>query len=177
MADASPLLLPTTVIGSYAFPSWLWTSLEEMDKGSYGPTDIRETYDDAVNMAIMDQERAGVDIIDHADRIDEECIEAILDADSVVVPSMLWSERFLEFAESWDHDASPLPISEGFPLAPDAARARIRAVHDDFDYTCRAMPDAEESNSIFRSSRMIRSMAMDASALKGRPCSASPTTR
>ena len=63
MADTSPLLLPTTVIGSYAFPSWLWTSLEEIEKGSYGPTDIRETNDDAVNMAIMDQERAGVDII------------------------------------------------------------------------------------------------------------------
>ena len=92
--------------------------------------------------SILECARAGVDIIDHADRIDEECIEAILEADSVVVPSMLWSERFLEFAEAWDHDASPLPISEGFPLSPDAARARIRAVHDDFDYTCRAMPDA-----------------------------------
>jgi 5-methyltetrahydropteroyltriglutamate--homocysteine methyltransferase len=37
--------------------------LDEIDKGNYGPTDVRETFDDAVNMAIMDQERAGVDII------------------------------------------------------------------------------------------------------------------
>lgn len=56
-------LLPTTVIGSYATPSWLWTAMDEIDKGNYGQTDIRETYDDAVNMAISDQERAGVDII------------------------------------------------------------------------------------------------------------------
>ena len=63
MADDPLPLLPTTVIGSYATPSWLWTAVAEIDKGTYGETDIRETFDDAVNMAIMDQERAGVDII------------------------------------------------------------------------------------------------------------------
>ena len=44
-------------------PSWLWTAVGEIDKGNYGETDILETLDDAVNIAIMDQERAGVDII------------------------------------------------------------------------------------------------------------------
>jgi 5-methyltetrahydropteroyltriglutamate--homocysteine methyltransferase len=56
-------LLPTTVIGSYATPSWLWTAMEEIKKGAYGETDIKETYEDAARMAINDQERAGVDII------------------------------------------------------------------------------------------------------------------
>jgi 5-methyltetrahydropteroyltriglutamate--homocysteine methyltransferase len=56
-------LLPTTVIGSYAYPSWLWTALEEMRQGKYGETDIAETLGDAVRMAILDQEEAGVDII------------------------------------------------------------------------------------------------------------------
>ncbi|MBM3949075.1 MAG: methionine synthase [SAR202 cluster bacterium] len=56
-------LLPTTVIGSYATPGWMWTALAEVDKGNYGQTDIKELFDDAVNLAIMDQERAGVDII------------------------------------------------------------------------------------------------------------------
>ena len=56
-------LLPTTVIGSYAMPSWLWTAVGEIDKGNYGRTDTQETFDDAVNIAILDQERAGVDII------------------------------------------------------------------------------------------------------------------
>jgi imidazolonepropionase-like amidohydrolase len=93
-------------------------------------------------ISILECARAGVDIIDHADRIDEECIEAILDAGSFVAPSMLWSERFLEFADAWDHDAGPLPVGEGFPMSPDTARAQIRGVHDDFDYTCRAMPEA-----------------------------------
>jgi 5-methyltetrahydropteroyltriglutamate--homocysteine methyltransferase len=56
-------LLPTSVIGSYATPSWLWTALDEIKAGRYGETDERETFNDAVNMAIRDQERAVVDII------------------------------------------------------------------------------------------------------------------
>ena len=56
-------LLPTSVIGSYATPGWLWTALEEIKAGRYGPTDEREAFNDAVNMAVGDQERAGVDII------------------------------------------------------------------------------------------------------------------
>jgi 5-methyltetrahydropteroyltriglutamate--homocysteine methyltransferase len=63
LTDLQPKLLPTTVIGSHATPSWLWTAIGEMDKGNYGPTDTKETFDDAVNMAILDQEHAGIDII------------------------------------------------------------------------------------------------------------------
>ena len=63
MTDVTLPNLPTTVIGSQAMPSWLWTAVGEIEKGNYGETDIRETLDDAVNIAIMDQERAGVDII------------------------------------------------------------------------------------------------------------------
>lgn len=92
--------------------------------------------------AILECARAGVDIIDHADRIDAECIEAILDHNCSVVPSMLWSERFLGIAEPWDHDKTPLPISEGFPETPAEVRAKIRAVREDYEYTCRVMPEA-----------------------------------
>jgi imidazolonepropionase-like amidohydrolase len=92
--------------------------------------------------AILACARAGVDIIDHADRLDEQCIEALIDAGTVVVPSMLWSVRFLEIAENWDHAEKPLPISEGFPESLDQTLARIRAVREDFEYTCRWMPEA-----------------------------------
>ena len=63
MPSTKPHLLPTSVVGSYAYPSWLLTAIDEMDKGNYGQTDTREVYDDAVNIAILDQERAGIDII------------------------------------------------------------------------------------------------------------------
>ena len=63
MASESLPMLPTTVIGSHAMPGWFWTAVGEIDKGNYGRTDVSETFDDAVSLAMLDQERAGVDII------------------------------------------------------------------------------------------------------------------
>ena len=63
MPYTMPTLLPTSVVGSYATPSWLYSALDDIRDGKYGQTDIRETFDDAVNVAVQDQERAGVDVI------------------------------------------------------------------------------------------------------------------
>ena len=60
---ASSLLLPTTVVGSYALPSWYWAALEKIDAGGFGAMDVAETEDDAVETALRDQERAGIDVI------------------------------------------------------------------------------------------------------------------
>ncbi len=63
MTAAKLPLIPTHVIGSHGFPGWFWTALDRIKAGEYGPTDVKETYDDATQLAIRDQERAGVDII------------------------------------------------------------------------------------------------------------------
>ena len=89
--------------------------------------------------------KAGVDILDHADRLDDACIDAILEAGCIVVPSMLWTQRFLDIAESWDHAERPLPISEGFPEELSATLARIRGVREDWEHTCRWMPEANRA--------------------------------
>lgn len=60
MARELPLL-PTTVCGSHALPSWLHLVREAEDR--LGPTDLHEAYDDAVRLAIRDQIEAGVDVI------------------------------------------------------------------------------------------------------------------
>lgn len=56
-------LLPTSVVGSYAWPSWLHTGLAAANRGEYGPADVDELLNDAVDMAIRDQEEAGIDLI------------------------------------------------------------------------------------------------------------------
>lgn len=56
-------LLPTSVIGSYAWPAWLHVALWAAQRGELGAEDMRETQDDAVDMALRDQEDAGVDIV------------------------------------------------------------------------------------------------------------------
>lgn len=63
MTNETLPILPTSVIGSYAYPGWMLTALEQIEQGKYGATDIREVYDDACSMAILDQERAGIDIV------------------------------------------------------------------------------------------------------------------
>ncbi len=89
--------------------------------------------------------RAEVDLIDHADRIDRECIDAILEADATVLPSMLWYDRFLGLAENWDHDAQPFPIGDGFPETREQTLARIRGVREDYDYTRSVLAEVAES--------------------------------
>lgn len=56
-------ILPTSVIGSYAWPGWLHTALAAAARGEYGPADVLETQNDAVDIALRDQEDAGVDIV------------------------------------------------------------------------------------------------------------------
>jgi 5-methyltetrahydropteroyltriglutamate--homocysteine methyltransferase len=62
MSERLPIL-PTTVIGAYAHPAWLYASKEWIASGRFGETDIAELFDDAVDRAIADQELAGIDII------------------------------------------------------------------------------------------------------------------
>jgi 5-methyltetrahydropteroyltriglutamate--homocysteine methyltransferase len=56
-------LLPTSVIGSHSWPSWYVAAVEGIQRGAYGPADVRETLDDAVDVALRDQEDAGVDVV------------------------------------------------------------------------------------------------------------------
>ena len=62
MVNSSPLL-PTSVVGSYARPSWVWVALDAAQRGELGAADVKEVLDDAVDMALRDQEEAGVDVV------------------------------------------------------------------------------------------------------------------
>jgi 5-methyltetrahydropteroyltriglutamate--homocysteine methyltransferase len=54
-------LIATTVIGSYPFPGWLELASAHVDE--MGPEDVAEAARDATLAAVMDQVRAGLDII------------------------------------------------------------------------------------------------------------------
>ena len=49
-------------VGSHSKPSWLWTALEAIRRDEYGATDVHETLNDATSIAMLDQERSGVDV-------------------------------------------------------------------------------------------------------------------
>lgn len=58
-----PAPLTTSVVGSHAHPGWLDLAIAADARGELGPRDIREVQDDAVDMALRDQEDAGVDVV------------------------------------------------------------------------------------------------------------------
>ncbi len=57
------MLLPTSVVGSHGLPGWVWLAREAMEAGRMGAVDLRELVEDATQAALLDQERAGVDVV------------------------------------------------------------------------------------------------------------------
>jgi 5-methyltetrahydropteroyltriglutamate--homocysteine methyltransferase len=53
----------TSVVGSHARPSWFVAGIEMAERGDFGPADLAEMLDDAVDLALRDQEEAGIDIV------------------------------------------------------------------------------------------------------------------
>jgi 5-methyltetrahydropteroyltriglutamate--homocysteine methyltransferase len=55
--------LRTSVVGSHARPSWFVAGIAAAERGEFGPADLEEMLDDAVDLALHDQEEAGIDIV------------------------------------------------------------------------------------------------------------------
>ena len=55
--------LLTSVVGSHAHPGWFVSGIAAAERGEFGPADLVEMLDDAVDLAIRDQEHAGIDVI------------------------------------------------------------------------------------------------------------------
>jgi len=61
---STPLpILPTSVVGSHAKPGWWFASVKAWEAGDFGPADLEEMFDDAVDTAIRDMEHAGIDVL------------------------------------------------------------------------------------------------------------------
>lgn len=56
-------LLPTMGVGSYASPAWLTATRRVLRAGDAGPADMEEAMQDAIKIAVWDQEEAGLDIL------------------------------------------------------------------------------------------------------------------
>ena len=92
--------------------------------------------------SILDCARAGVDIIDHADRIDSECIDAILDADVTLAPTMLFSQRFLQLMQTMLEQGMQMGPTGYFAEESGARQQRIDGGRADFENISRVLPEA-----------------------------------
>ena len=57
------MTLTTSVVGSHGLPGWVWLAREAMEQGRLGALDVRELMEDATQAALLDQERAGIDVL------------------------------------------------------------------------------------------------------------------
>ena len=53
----------TSVVGSHARPSWFVAGIAAAERGEFGSADLAEMLDDGVDLAIRDQEQAGIDVV------------------------------------------------------------------------------------------------------------------
>jgi imidazolonepropionase-like amidohydrolase len=133
--------------GSQPVPDWNYYSADEI----CAAVDVAHNRGALVRAhcpsrtGIIDCARAGVDIIDHADLIDEEGIDAVLEADATITPSLLWTDRYLAFADSWDYAQGPFPIGDGFPESQSKTLERLAAVRRDSDYTLSMLPRMKDA--------------------------------
>ncbi len=63
MSKANLPILPISVVGSHGRPGWLYIFREATANRELGSIDVEEVGDDAVRLAILDQEEAGIDVI------------------------------------------------------------------------------------------------------------------
>ncbi len=56
-------LLPTKTLGSHAVPSWMWLVRDALAKGELGPADLEEALRDGVELALLEMNEVGLDIV------------------------------------------------------------------------------------------------------------------
>jgi 5-methyltetrahydropteroyltriglutamate--homocysteine methyltransferase len=128
-------LLPTSVVGSHGLPGWVWLGREAMEAGRLGPLDLRELMEDATQAALLDQERAGVDVISTGEMMRVRFIIGFYDRIAGIRPlpaprqlgQPLWDTNTpFEVTEKISAPQG-LGIVEEFKLASELTRARLKA--------------------------------------------------
>jgi imidazolonepropionase-like amidohydrolase len=99
--------------------------------------------------AILDCIDAGVDILDHADDLDQECIEAAIAAGTFVLPSIALGRRILDNAAAGGvtlgfGDSLQREIDSMCALLPDADKAGLKIATGD-DYGAVGFPHGDYS--------------------------------
>jgi imidazolonepropionase-like amidohydrolase len=99
----------------------------------------------ASRRAVMLCAKNRFDIIDHADRLDEACIEAMLAGGSTLVPSMLYSARFLAMVDELSAAGESFQWRSSYLRSEEEYARRTREAHEDFENISRMLPIANEA--------------------------------
>lgn len=91
--------------------------------------------------AILAAVRLGIDIVDHGDDMDEECVELLAETGTSVAPSIHFTEVMRDVVPGWGSIASRVHLGEGRPyeMLTHADKAGVNMVIGD-DYGAQGLP-------------------------------------
>jgi imidazolonepropionase-like amidohydrolase len=96
----------------------------------------------ASRRSILDCAKAGFDVIDHADRLDERRIEALLESGSTIIPSMLFGSRLLSIIEEALSSGQLFMFGADASISESEYRERVRSARADFENMALMLPIA-----------------------------------
>jgi 5-methyltetrahydropteroyltriglutamate--homocysteine methyltransferase len=122
----NPVLLPTTVVGSYSVPEWLERLKTEYYQRRISAQHLGEIHEVAIKAAVKDQEVAGIDIVSDGELRRDNDIDYFL----ARIPGVHIPQRAkTDYYDYYDAEVvKPLP-------APSSAAGPGLALADDFRFT------------------------------------------
>jgi 5-methyltetrahydropteroyltriglutamate--homocysteine methyltransferase len=115
----SPVLLPTTVIGSYSVPEWLGQLKNDWYRHRISRRYLDEVQEMAIKAAILDQERAGIDIVSDGElRRDNDIDYLLASMPGVDIGQRDKADYFDYYDASVSHPLSA-PVKSSLGLAED----------------------------------------------------------
>jgi 5-methyltetrahydropteroyltriglutamate--homocysteine methyltransferase len=119
MSQEHPIILPTTVIGSYAVPEWLGQLRNDYYQRRISQPTLEEIQDMVTKAALIDQEHAGIDIISDGELRRDNDIDYLL----ARIPGVDISRRdkadYFDYYDARVTRPLPDPAGEGLGLAAD----------------------------------------------------------
>jgi 5-methyltetrahydropteroyltriglutamate--homocysteine methyltransferase len=126
---ASPVLLPTTVVGSYPVPEWLERLKTDYYQRRISRQHLAEIHDVAIKAALKDQERAGIDIVSDGElRRDNDIDYLVARIPGVHIPHRAKADYF-DYYEAEVTRPLPGETGIGLGLAADFAFTREQTDH------------------------------------------------
>jgi 5-methyltetrahydropteroyltriglutamate--homocysteine methyltransferase len=119
MSDERTACLPTTVIGSYAVPEWLGQLRNDYYQRRISEVTLHEIQDMATKAALVDQERAGIDIVSDGElRRDNDIDYLLARIPGIEIPRRDKADYF-DYYDARVARPLPDPAEDGLGLAAD----------------------------------------------------------
>ncbi len=115
----SPVLLPTTVIGSYSVPEWLGQLKNDFYRHRISRRYLDEIHEMAIKAAVVDQARAGIDVISDGDLRRDNDVDYLLARIPGVDTARRDKADYFDYYEARVDRALPGPGPSGLGLAAD----------------------------------------------------------